>query len=53
MLLFLGTALALLALLVVLPFWAGTGWEEVPMILVTVLTAGVVIAALAGRPPRD
>lgn len=53
MILFLVTALVLLGLLVIIPFWAGTGLDGVPVIAVTALAVGVVISAVIGRSPKD
>jgi hypothetical protein len=51
--LFLLTAAALLTLLAVMPFWAGTGFQGVPVLTLAVLAVGVVLSAIFGRTPRD
>lgn len=53
MVLFLITALALLGLLVAIPFWAGTGLNGVPVVMIGLLAAGVLLSAIFGRAPRD
>lgn len=53
MILFLITALALLALLVVIPFRGGTGLNGVPVVMIGLLAAGVLFSAIFGRAPKD
>ncbi|MBC9177788.1 hypothetical protein [Pseudoroseomonas ludipueritiae] len=53
MILFLATALILLALLAVIPFWAGTGLNGVPFAMIGLLAAGVLFSAIFGRAPKD
>jgi hypothetical protein len=53
MFLFLFTALVMLALLVMIPFWAGTGLHGVPVAMIGLLAAGVVLSAIFGRTPGD
>lgn len=53
MFLFLITALVLLGLLAVIPFWAGTGMHGVPFAMIALLAVGVVLSAILGRTPKD
>lgn len=52
MILFLITALTVLALLVVIPFRAGTGLDGVPVVMIGLLAAGVLLSAIFGRSPK-
>ena len=53
MVLFLITAMVLLGLLAVIPFWAGTGLQGVPFAMIGLLAVGVVLSAIFGRAPKE
>ncbi|MBO1074066.1 hypothetical protein [Roseomonas marmotae] len=53
MFLFLITALVLLGLLVAIPVWMGTEFDQMPFATIGVLVIGVLLSAIWGRTPKE